>query len=536
MHLKRLQDGLLIALLVVAGLLASGGALLAYLGAFNRALSQGEDTLNGLLVAVERTASIGAYADDAILLQEVVDGLSLNPLAGFVEVKRANETPWVVARGNKTDVPLEDGGIWVERKLKSPFDAAETTGLIRIAANMAVLRSAARSDAWVLAWAMLSQALLVALLLYGVATRLVSRPIVELAGSMRAIVPGTGQRLDVPAFHQHDELGALIRSANELLTSQELALQRERDLRAEIAQLGAEYEAIFSASSAGIFVMTPRMQLIHCNARARFLTGWDDYGQGADPNETFVDTTFAQPDAFHEMVSRAAFHGGTESVDLELRGIDGPSKWVHCLVTARAETQDQPGERSGAIEGVIYDITDRKQAELEASHRSLHDPLTGLSNRRGCDVTLAQMLDAARTQASGLCVIHLDLDGFKAINDGYGHAAGDEVLVEVARRIRKLVRRGSDLASRVGGDEFIVALRDADEDSQHLCDTALGLLAHLSEVIQLGGGESVQVGLSMGIACYPRHGETASALIHHADMAMYEVKRSGKNAFAMAYR
>ena len=93
MHLKRLQDGLLIALLVVAGLLASGGALLAYLGAFNRALSQGEDTLNGLLVAVERTASIGAYADDAILLQEVVDGLSLNPLAGFVEVKRANETP-----------------------------------------------------------------------------------------------------------------------------------------------------------------------------------------------------------------------------------------------------------------------------------------------------------------------------------------------------------------------------------------------------------------------------------------------------------
>jgi diguanylate cyclase (GGDEF)-like protein len=536
MHLKRLQDGLLIALLLVAGLLASGGALLAYLGAFNRALIQGEETLNGLLVAVERTASIGAYADDAILLQEVVDGLALNPLAGFVEVRRSNETQWVVARGNKIAVPSDDGGIWVERRLKSPFDSAEATGLIRIAANMAELRSAARSDAWVLALAMLSQALLVALLLYVVATRLVSRPIVELAGFLRAIVPGTGQRLNVPTFHQHDELGALINSANALLHAQEQALQRERDLRAEIAQLGAEYEAIFSASSAGIFVMTRRMQLVHCNARARFLTGWDDYGQTTDSTETFVDTTFAQPEAFHEMVSRATLNGGTESADLALRSSGRPAQWVHCLVTARAETKDQAGDRSGAIEGVIYDITDRKQAELEASHRSLHDPLTGLSNRRGCDVTLAQMLDAARIQTSSLCVILLDLDGFKAINDSYGHAAGDEVLVEVARRIRKLVRRGSDLSSRVGGDEFIVALRDADEDSQHLCDTALGLLTHLSEAIELSGGASVRVGLSMGIACYPRHGDAVSALIHHADMAMYEVKRSGKNAFAMACR
>ncbi len=536
MHLKRLQDGLLIALLVVAGLLASAGAMLAYLGAFNRALTQGEETLTGLLVAVERTASIGAYADDAILLQEVVDGLSLNPLAGFVEVRRVNGSPWVVARNNKTTVAQDDGSIWVERQLKSPFDAAETTGLIRIAANMAVLRDAARDDASVLAWAMLSQALLVAMLLYVVATRLVSRPIVELAAFLRAIVPGTGQRLHVPAFHQHDELGALINSANALLISQEQTLQRERDLRAQIAQLGAEYEAIFSTSSAGIFVMTPQMQLVHCNARARFLTGWGDDSAGTQPSARFVDTTFAQPDLFHGMVSRATLHGGTESADLELRGGSSPTKWVHCLVTARSPASDQPGERSGAIEGVIYDITERKQAELEASHRSVHDPLTGLRNRRGCDVTLAQMLESARTQASGLCVIHLDLDGFKAINDAYGHAAGDEVLVEVARRIRKQVRRGSDLSARVGGDEFIVALRDADEGSQHLCDTALGLLHGISEPIRLGNGESVQVGLSMGIACFPRHGELASALIHNADMAMYEVKRSGKNAFAMAYR
>lgn len=536
MRLKRLQDGLLIALLAAATLLAGVVAPLAYWSAFNRALAQGEETLQGLLVAVEKTATIGAYAGDAILLQEVVDGLSLNPLAGYVEVKDVQGRPWVATGGKPRADTQEPGGQAVERTLRSPFDATETTGTLRIEANMAVLRASARTQASVLAGTMLGQSLGVALVLYLLATRLVSRPIVQLAQRLRNLAPGGTERLEVPPMHDRDELGALVRSANTLLDNQADALQRERQLRAEIAKLGAEYEAIFSASSAGIFVMTPAMRLIHCNARARALSGWQEAETGTGGEAPFVDTTFAQPEILRNMIRQAMVCGNTEAADLALRGSGGITRWVHCLITARTNQNDPSGAWPAVIEGVMYDITERKQAELASRHRAEHDPLTGLANRRGCDVVLTAMLDAAQNAGSAVCVMYLDLDGFKPINDLHGHATGDNVLMEVARRIRTQVRRGADLCARIGGDEFLVALHDTDERSPHLLTTAAELLTHVGEPIALPQGGTVAVGVSLGIACFPRHGQSPAALVHSADLAMYEVKRTGKQAFAMAYQ
>ena len=107
--------------------------------------------------------------------------------------------------------------------------------------------------------------------------------------------------------------------------------------------------------------------------------------------------------------------------------------------------------------------------------------------------------------------------------------------MEVARRIRTRVRRGADLCARVGGDEFLVALCDTDERSAHLCESASELLASVGAPIPLEDGVEVSVGVSIGIACYPRHGQNAPSLVHSADLAMYEVKRTGKHAFAMAF-
>ena len=534
MRLKRLQDGLLVALLLAAGLFAGVGAWLAYEAAFQRALSQGESTLTGLLVAVEKTATIGAYAGDAILLKEVVDGLSLNPLAASVEVRDAKGQAWVVASGNRSNHNATGPGMWVERPLRSPFDRTETTGTLRIEANMALLRSTARSEASLLATVMLGQSIGVALLLYLVATRLVSRPIVQLAARLRATTPGNGERLTVPAMHRQDELGALVNSANDLLQAQDHALQRERDLQAEIAQLGAEYQSIFSASSAGIFVMSPDMRLLHCNERARALSGWAQQVQDESITVDFLQHTFAQPALLREMVARSSQDHTTEAADLALKVSAGASRWVHCLITVRTAGQNPATDTPGVIEGVMYDITERKQAERATRHRAEHDPLTGLRNRRGCDASLGQMLTDAVADGGCVSVIYIDLDGFKVINDTHGHAAGDLVLQQVARRIRAQVRRGSDLCARLGGDEFLVALRDTDEGSPALCNTARDLLASLDVPIDLGNGRSARVGASLGAACAPRHGITAEVLIHQADVAMYEVKRTGKHAFAIA--
>lgn len=535
MRPKRLQDSLLLALLLAAGLFAGLGAWFAYQTAFERALTQGEDTLTGLLVAVEKTATIGAYAGDAVLLREVVDGLSLNPLAASVEVLNAQGKPWVVASGKPANPRNEERSAWVERKLSSPFDQAETTGTLRIKADMAVLRSMARSEASLLALMMLAQSIGVALLLYLVITRLISQPIVKLANSLRHIAPGSGARLSMPHMHHQDELGALVHSANDLLEAQDRTLQRERDLRAEIAQLGAEYQALFLGSSAGIFVMTPELMLLHCNEKALSLSGVPAADFDETESRQFVERTFLQPELLHDMVVRSRLHGTTEAADLALMARSGPSRWVHCLITVRTVGQNVANDTPGLIEGVMYDITERKHTERATRHRAEHDPLTGLRNRRGCDLALRQMLADANAEGTSVTVLHVDLDGFKTINDTHGHGAGDVVLQQVAKRIREQVRRGSDLCARLGGDEFLVALRDTDESSKNLYSTARNLLDSLETPIDLGNGHAVTVGLSVGIACAPRHGVTTEALIHEADVAMYQVKRTGKNAFAMAY-
>lgn len=535
MRPKRLQDSLLLALLLAASLFAGLGAWLAYQSAFSRALAQGTNSLTGLLTAVEKTASIGAYAEDGILLKEVVDGLSLDPLAASVEVLDTSGKVWVSASSNRSNQDANGSGVWVKRTLSSPFDKADFMGTLRIEAHMDVMRAMARSEASLLALMLLAQSIGVACLLYWVATRLVSQPIVKFAERLRTITPGSGARLSVPVMHANDELGALVNSANALLEAQDQALMVERNLRTEIAQLGAEFKAIFSSSSAGIFVMTPDMRLLHCNEKALALSGLQAAGANEPEFEQFLENTFAQPELLHEMVTRSTLGGTTEAADLALAASSGPSRWVHCLITVRTTGQNPPAEMPGLIEGVMYDITERKQTERATSHWAEHDPLTGLRNRRGCDVALGQMLAEASAGGIGVAVMHFDLDGFKSINDTHGHAAGDIVLQQVAKRIRSHVRRGSDLCVRLGGDEFLVALRDTHESSANLCNTAVELLDSMDQPIALGNGLMVTVGASVGIACAPRHGVTADALIHQADVAMYLVKRTGKQTFAMAW-
>ena len=125
----------------------------------------------------------------------------------------------------------------------------------------------------------------------------------------------------------------------------------------------------------------------------------------------------------------------------------------------------------------------------------------------------------------------LDLDGFKRVNDNFGHKAGDLVLKTVAERVRSEVRE-QDTVARIGGDEFMVILRGMD-DLGVIEKLAINLIQRLHESVNMGG-QSFSVGVSIGISIYPRHGGTAEALIKSADNAMYQVKRRGKNDFRIA--
>jgi diguanylate cyclase (GGDEF)-like protein len=173
-----------------------------------------------------------------------------------------------------------------------------------------------------------------------------------------------------------------------------------------------------------------------------------------------------------------------------------------------------------------HDLKLEEEAKRQSEHRSEHDALTGLPNRvrflRGLNGLLA-----ARQGAGTVAVLFLDLDGFKPVNDRYGHAAGDHVLTVVAERIRGAIR-ASDLAARLGGDEFVVAVALADgngELAMRRLSAALG--AAIAEPVEFKG-QRMRVSASIGAALCPQDADSAEELLELADHNMYDVKRQRK--------
>ena len=191
---------------------------------------------------------------------------------------------------------------------------------------------------------------------------------------------------------------------------------------------------------------------------------------------------------------------------------------------------------------IVRDITERlrSQAELEAANAQMRrineqlaevahfDMLTHLPNR----VLLADRLQQAMAHCvrrnKSLAVAFLDLDGFKDINDRYGHAAGDEFLVAIAKRLRSALRDGDTLA-RIGGDEFVAVMTDLTAEQD--CEPLLLRLLQVAAEPLLVNGQSLQVSASIGVTIYPQDGSSSEQLIRHADQAMYLAKQAGKNRF-----
>lgn len=175
-------------------------------------------------------------------------------------------------------------------------------------------------------------------------------------------------------------------------------------------------------------------------------------------------------------------------------------------------------------------LTATMRAERENAFHARHDMLTGLSNRAGLTRAFAMRQDSLPSNRR-LALIYLDLDGFKAVNDNHGHIVGDTLLQHVAERLRSLVR-SSDVAARIGGDEFVVLSELADRAQlQKLGDR---LMRELSQPYELESGHRIAIGTSIGIALAPDHGTDLTSLMSAADGALYCAKSRGKELCVIA--
>ena len=179
--------------------------------------------------------------------------------------------------------------------------------------------------------------------------------------------------------------------------------------------------------------------------------------------------------------------------------------------------------------GTISDISERKDSENRAVYLALHDELTGLKNRRALNEDLPHIFAEARKKVLKVAMIGIDLDGFKAVNDSYGHQAGDNLLISVARRLEKATRNAG-CAYRVGGDEFVLILWNlaADSCNVKINNIASSSLAQLSETFPLQQHD-VKIGASLGVAVFPDDAFSPEDLSRRADLAMYSAKFQGKS-------
>lgn len=174
------------------------------------------------------------------------------------------------------------------------------------------------------------------------------------------------------------------------------------------------------------------------------------------------------------------------------------------------------------------DITELKRAEAALRHEARHDALTGLVNRSAFLEDVDAALSRARRKGTGLAVLFIDLDGFKQVNDQFGHDHGDVLLAQVARRMRAVVRAG-DVVGRLGGDEFTVLLEDV-TDPADVVAVADKLHEAIARPIDFDG-ERPNVGVSMGASLYPENGDRADELLARADLALYRVKAADRGGF-----
>ena len=184
---------------------------------------------------------------------------------------------------------------------------------------------------------------------------------------------------------------------------------------------------------------------------------------------------------------------------------------------------------SGRV-SVHKDVTERKKEEERLAYLALHDPLTGLANRSHFESALGDAFDGAGDGGEAFALMYLDLDGFKLVNDTFGHELGDELLRRVAQKMRHAVR-DDDLVARLGGDEFAIVLRSVTHED--------GVRAIAARVLEVVGdrftheGETVPFGVSIGIARFPDDGCEHDSFLASADAAMYAAKKSGKGRYRL---
>jgi len=307
-----------------------------------------------------------------------------------------------------------------------------------------------------------------------------------------------------------DEIWTLV-----LMQDQRPVKQKDQNSRAE-----KRYWQLFNQNQVGLIWARPGGKVLSCNPAAARMFGYEspDRFEG----QSFSDHYRGESDERQATIDQLRTKGEISKWNVPMKQQDGtPFTVLESLVLVEQSEYEGPVVVSSVVE-----VTQQARLWEELKQMAYHDPLTGLPNRRFLEEQAPKVFSLADRRDRYAGVAYVDLDGFKAVNDEWGHETGDEVLVSIAERLERTTRKG-DVLARIGGDEFAVLWADLDAPENAL-DATRRIVRIFDEPFSIGEKRSF-LDMSAGIAAFPTHGDDVDELLRRADKAMYRAKQEGKN-------
>jgi len=484
-----------------------------YRSTFENELSEANNDIKELYETVAATASISAFLEDEELAKEAINGLvkSDKILAASIKSDALYYQFNVTEAINKETKPR----VFLVRH---PFIPEETLGEVNVYPNFDHIIAQAQSISIGNSYSLYAEALVVGIVALVITYYIIISPMLRVGRSLHGITPGTKQRIAVPEYHSRSEIGELVHDTNQLLNKVEEQFTQERQLRQEIEFLEKRFRMLFeNAKSATVLMTDNGMIELRNNAFNELVKkiGLEvKQGYGELLEELFENAS-SMKSALQEAFARNEFATG----EYKLKSLNDTVTWVQ-LIASPLLTDD--GERYYQL--TLNDISSRKQELQKLALQADFDALTGIYNRNGGEKLIAKLMRKEHQFAVAL----IDLNGFKAVNDIYGHDAGDEVLIFVAEQLKDKIRK-NDVAIRWGGDEFMLLLQADDEAS----------VKRVMEKVNAGikqpfyfndESKPTVVSMSVGVAFYPQTSRNLHALIKLADIAMYKAKQNKVSA------
>jgi diguanylate cyclase (GGDEF)-like protein/PAS domain S-box-containing protein len=298
-------------------------------------------------------------------------------------------------------------------------------------------------------------------------------------------------------------------------------ITEKKNLQEQLNINEQRYKSLFEYHSDAVYSFDLDGKFTSANKACETISGYspEDLINKKFTDFIFVDDLEKTINIFESTIKNG---GSPQNHNIRLNHKNG--KMIHLNVTSVPIIVD---EQVVGIYGIAKDITEQIKNQAMIQHLAYHDYLTGLPNRNLLDNHLSKELDLTAYQNQKLAILFIDLDRFKAINDTFGHSVGDLLLKEVAKRLKSSVLE-KDQVFRQGGDEFIVILDEADRTIAE--KVAIRILSVLATPFSLNKSD-LFISPSIGISLYSEDGESMETLIKHADFAMYQAKKAGKNTF-----